>query len=137
MVQEPIVNPDVAYALQQRPLQTTWASGLLIMGGGFFMVPITATLVFGVIWSLAPDSLSLLFVVTAAGIAQLGIGLGAWRGMAWPRWVALSVVAAELVGLVLGNGFLALGLLFVSTATILLWRPAALRWSGSVMQARR
>lgn len=131
------MKPEVAFALQQRPLQTMWASGLLIMGGGFLMIPIAATLTFGVIWGLAPDSLLSLLVVTAAGITQLSVALGAWRGLAWPRWVALGVVAAELVGLVLGYGFLALGLLFVGTATILLWRPAARGWSVAVVQARR
>jgi len=127
------VNFEVTYAMQQRPLQTMWASGLLTIGGGFFLIPFTATFIFGVVWSLPPGSLSLILIITAVGIAHVGIALGAWRGMAWPRWIALCVVAANVVGLVVGYVFLALGILLVGSATILLWRPAARRWSASVM----
>lgn len=128
---------EIAYAVQQQPLQTTWASGLLSMGGGFFLIPITATFVFGALWGLSTDLLRLLVVVTGVGVVQLAAGLGAWGGMSWPRWIALGLAAAELVGLLLGYSFLALGLLIAGTATILLWRPAARQWSATVIEARR
>lgn len=120
-----------------RPLQTMWASGLLAVGGGFFLIPLTATFIFGVIWGLAPDSLSLILIITSVGLAQIGTALAAWRGMAWSRWFALCLVAANLVGLIVGYYFLALGILIAGSAAILLWRPAARRWSASVMHARR
>lgn len=123
--------------MQQRPLQTTWASGLLAAGGGFFLIPLAGTLIFGAIGNVPPESLSLLLIITAVGIAQLGIAVAAWRGMAWPRWIALFVIAANVVGLVLGYVFLALGVLIVGSATILLWRPAARRWSTKMTQTRR
>ncbi|KRE29586.1 hypothetical protein [Agromyces sp. Soil535] len=128
---------EVTYAMQQRPSQTTWASGLMAAGGGFFLIPLMGTLVFGAIGNLAPGSLSLLLIITAVGIAQVSIALGAWHGMVWPRWTALLVIAANVVGLVAGYVFLALGVLVVGSATILLWRPAARRWSAEVTQARR
>ena len=123
--------------MQQRPLQTTWASGLMAAGGGFFLIPLIGTLIFGAIGNLAPGSMPLLLIITAIGIAQLSIAVGAWQGMAWPRWVALFVVAANVVGLMVGYVFLALGVLLVGSATILLWRPAARRWSAEMTQARR
>lgn len=128
---------EVASAMYQRPLQTTWATGLMAAGGGFFLIPLMGTLVFGAIGNLAPGSLSLLLIITAVGIAQLSIAGGAWRGMAWPRWIALLVIAANVVGLVVGHVFLAFGVVLVGSAAILLWRPAARRWSAEVMQARR
>lgn len=128
---------EATYAMQQRPLQTMWASGLLAAGGGFFLIPLTGTLVFGALGNIPPESLSLLLIISAVGIAQLGIAVAAWRGMAWARWVALFVIAANVVGLVLGYVFLALGVLIVGSATILLWRPAARRWSAEMAQARQ
>jgi hypothetical protein len=134
---EPTMEFEVTHAMQQRPMQTTWASGLMVAGGGFFVIPLAGTFIFGVIGKLAPGSLSLLLFITAVGIAQLGIAVGAWRGMVWPRWTALFVIAASVVGMVVGYVFLALGVLLVGSATILLWRPAARRWSASMTQARR
>lgn len=123
--------------MQRRPLQTTWASGLMAAGGGFFLIPLAGTLVFGAIGDLESASLSLLLVITAVGIAQLSIAVGAWRGMAWPRWVAVFVVTANVVGLIFGYLFLILGVVLVGSATILLWRPAARRWSAEMTEARR
>ena len=99
-------------------------------------VPVTGTVVFGAIGNLGSGSLSLLFAITAVGLAQLSIAMGAWRGMAWPRWVALFVVAGNVVGLMFGYAFLALGVLLVGSATILLWRPAARRSSAEMTQER-
>lgn len=123
--------------MQRRPLPTTWASGLMAAGGGFFLIPLAGTIVFGAIGDLGPDSLFLLLVVTAVGLAQLSIAMGAWRGMAWPRWVAVFIVAANVVGLIVGYLFLILGVVLVGSAAILLWRPAARRWSVEMAAARR
>lgn len=128
---------EVTHFMQQRPLPTTWAIGLLAAGGGFFLIPLMGTLVFGAIGNLAPGSLSLLLMITAVGVAQLSIAVGAWQGMAWPRWIALFLIAANVVGFVVGYVFIALGVLLVGSATILLWRPAARRWSAEMTQARR
>lgn len=56
-------------------------------------------------------------------------------GTAWPRLIARFVIAANV--LVVGYAFLALGVLLVGSATVLLWLPAARRWSAEVTQARR
>ncbi|MDR6906091.1 uncharacterized membrane protein YhaH (DUF805 family) [Agromyces sp. 3263] len=125
------------YAMQHRPLQTTWASGLMAVSGGFFLIPFIGTLIFGALDGLAPGSLLLLLFITAVGIAQVSIAVGAWKGRAWPRWLALFVVAASIVGLIVGYLFLALAVLLVGSAAILLWRPAARRWSAEMTQARR
>jgi hypothetical protein len=129
------MNFELAYATSQRPLPTMWASGLLIIGGVFFLLPILFTTLVGRPW-LNDLGLATLLVTTAAvGVAQLAAARGAWRGASWPRAIVLAVIAVEVASLILGYLFVIIGLVLAGTAAFLLWRQDARAYSAAIREA--
>ena len=134
-----ILNFDLAYVRQQRPLGTLWASALLIVGGVLFAIPIVFTFLANAATSssIDPELLAPLIVTAVAGAVQLAAAWGAWRGDRWPRRILIALLAAEAAGLLLGYEFVFLGVILTGTATFLLWRSGARKYSTNVLDTRR
>jgi hypothetical protein len=128
---------ELTYAKAQRPLPTLWASGLLILGGVFFLLPMLFTTLVGRPWLYDPLLATVLITTAAVGVTQLAAARAAWQGASWTRAIVLCVIVVEIVGLVLGYLFVLVGLAFSGVALLLLWRSIALRYSASVAEARQ
>ncbi|GGI47029.1 hypothetical protein BCL57_001763 [Agromyces flavus] len=120
-----------------RPAMTTWATALLIMNGGLFLIPILAMSVFGVWPLIAPDLLTAVFVLAALGITLMLAAWAAWRGSQWPRLYLLVVAVGEFVGLVMGYGYLLAALALLVPAVWLLWRPSAVAFAADASKSPR
>ncbi|WP_157509445.1 hypothetical protein [Glaciibacter superstes] len=133
------MNDDRAYPKRRPPLGTVWASALLIMGGGLFLIPLVFTFLASLARSSAidPRLVAPLFATAAAGVAQLVAARASWRGESWPRGFLLGLVTAEVVALIFGYTFAILGLIFAGTAAGLLWRSDARRYSAAAFDAPR
>jgi hypothetical protein len=118
-----------------RPAATTWASALLMMNGGLFLVPVAALLVFGVLPQVAPNVLTPALVLAALGATLLFTARAVWRGAHWPRHYVIVVVVGEFIGLVIGYTYLIAALLFVAPAAVLLWQRSARRFAAAATEA--
>lgn len=120
-----------------RPATTTWATALLVINGGLFLIPITAMSIFGVLPRVAPGLLSQTIVIAALALSLMLAARAAWRGSRWPRYYALVVGVGYLVGLPFGHGTLVVALILLIPAAWLLWQPSAVEFAADVKHAPR
>jgi hypothetical protein len=118
-----------------RPVTTTWACALMIMSAGFFAIPITAMLILGVLPRVEGNIVIAAVELAALGGVLLVAARGSWRGARWPLSVLLLVIAVEVGGLALGDGYAWLALALLVPAALLLRRPSAKAFSARASAA--
>lgn len=121
-----------------RPLVIAWASGILVLAGGLYLLPIVFTLLANLAQfsSIRP---SLLLALAVAGVlsgANFVLAWAGWHGKSWARFGSLAMVVGELAFLVAGYDAASLGLVLVGIAAVLLWRPHS-RTFSTTMSPRR
>lgn len=120
-----------------RPATTMWATALLAMNGGLFVIPITATSLFGGLGGVAPNLQTGVVALGALGLSLMLAAWAAWRGSHWPRYYVLVVGVGDFVGLLFGQGFLVVALILLIPAAWLLWQPSAVEFAADVKRAPR
>ena len=120
----------------ERPLSVYWASGLLILGGCFLLIPLLASLLFLGAAVFEGDRLRWLAPPTVVGAELLATAWGSWRGANWPRYALLTILAVDLMVAVVQSPAVLWSFAIIIPAALLLWSAAARTFSAVSLTRR-